>query len=317
MEVSRQEYWRGLSFPSPGDLSDPGSKLRSLALQAGFYFFFFPPAEPPGKPVFSAHLKPTQYGESTKTLQLLKLTRKKRERKRKGKEKGRKKEKSCLQERRGEQGYPGTGGGSRLPSPGKPVRFGCAVTPTEAGCVGCPHPAGPSWPGREPHLPPAHPFPAGAGVFLPDGSAVSAETTSLTKLPPGLARVRRVLRGTPPRVRGGPQWTRTRGRSSLDGDRLRGGGPPVAAPPQAARAAPVPHTRGLPSSSRPAGPCSRPRHPRGPRRLGRASGVLALPGGALSVTPASAVCVCVHARVPAAQLSLPSHQPRLPWWLSR
>ena len=31
---SRQEYWSGLSFPSPGDLSDPGSEPRSPALQA-------------------------------------------------------------------------------------------------------------------------------------------------------------------------------------------------------------------------------------------------------------------------------------------
>jgi len=30
----RQEYWSGLPFPSPGDLSDPGIKPRSLALQA-------------------------------------------------------------------------------------------------------------------------------------------------------------------------------------------------------------------------------------------------------------------------------------------
>ena len=34
MEFSRQEYWRGLPCPSPGDLPDPGFKLRSLALQA-------------------------------------------------------------------------------------------------------------------------------------------------------------------------------------------------------------------------------------------------------------------------------------------
>ena len=31
---SRQEYWSGLPFPSPGDLPDPGIKPRSLALQA-------------------------------------------------------------------------------------------------------------------------------------------------------------------------------------------------------------------------------------------------------------------------------------------
>ena len=31
---SRQEYWSGLLFPSPGDLPDPGIKPRSPALQA-------------------------------------------------------------------------------------------------------------------------------------------------------------------------------------------------------------------------------------------------------------------------------------------
>ena len=29
---SRQEYWSGLPFPSPGDLPDPGIKPGSLAL---------------------------------------------------------------------------------------------------------------------------------------------------------------------------------------------------------------------------------------------------------------------------------------------
>ena len=32
---SREEYWSGLPFSSPGDLSDPGIESRSLALQAG------------------------------------------------------------------------------------------------------------------------------------------------------------------------------------------------------------------------------------------------------------------------------------------
>ena len=32
MEFSRQEYWSGLPFPSPGDLPNPGSKPRSPAL---------------------------------------------------------------------------------------------------------------------------------------------------------------------------------------------------------------------------------------------------------------------------------------------
>ena len=33
MGFSRQEYWSGLPFPSPGDLPDPGIKPRSPALQ--------------------------------------------------------------------------------------------------------------------------------------------------------------------------------------------------------------------------------------------------------------------------------------------
>ena len=34
MEFSRQEYWNGLPFPSPGDLLDPGIKPRFPILQA-------------------------------------------------------------------------------------------------------------------------------------------------------------------------------------------------------------------------------------------------------------------------------------------
>ena len=34
LEFSRQEYWYGLPFPSPGDLPDPGIEFRSPALQA-------------------------------------------------------------------------------------------------------------------------------------------------------------------------------------------------------------------------------------------------------------------------------------------
>ena len=34
MEFSRQEYWSGLSFPSPGDLPNPGIEPRSSVLQA-------------------------------------------------------------------------------------------------------------------------------------------------------------------------------------------------------------------------------------------------------------------------------------------
>ena len=45
MGFSRQEYWSGLPFPSPGDLPDPRIKPRSPALQADAL-----PSEPPGKP---------------------------------------------------------------------------------------------------------------------------------------------------------------------------------------------------------------------------------------------------------------------------
>ena len=41
----RQEYWSGLPFPSPGDLPDPGIKLKSPALAGGFFT-----TEPLGKP---------------------------------------------------------------------------------------------------------------------------------------------------------------------------------------------------------------------------------------------------------------------------
>ena len=44
MGFSRQEYWSGLPFPSPGDLSNPGIEPRSPALQPHSL-----PSEPPGK----------------------------------------------------------------------------------------------------------------------------------------------------------------------------------------------------------------------------------------------------------------------------
>ena len=45
MGFSRQEYWSGLPFPSPGDLSDPGIEPRSPTLGAKALT-----SEPPGKP---------------------------------------------------------------------------------------------------------------------------------------------------------------------------------------------------------------------------------------------------------------------------
>ena len=45
MGFSRQEYWSGLPFPSPGDLPDPGIEPGSPTLQADALT-----SEPPGKP---------------------------------------------------------------------------------------------------------------------------------------------------------------------------------------------------------------------------------------------------------------------------
>ena len=49
--ISRQEYWSGLPFPSPGDLPDPGIELMSPALQADSL-----PPEPPVKPFYAINL---------------------------------------------------------------------------------------------------------------------------------------------------------------------------------------------------------------------------------------------------------------------
>ena len=46
-DFSRQEYWSGLPFPSPGDLPHPGIEPRSPALQADALT-----SEPPGKKEF-------------------------------------------------------------------------------------------------------------------------------------------------------------------------------------------------------------------------------------------------------------------------
>ena len=44
MRFSKQEYWNGLPFPSPGDLPNPGIEPGSPVLQVDFL-----PSEPPGK----------------------------------------------------------------------------------------------------------------------------------------------------------------------------------------------------------------------------------------------------------------------------
>ena len=45
MGFPRQDYWTGLTFPSPGDLPDPGIKPTSPALAGRFVT-----TVPPGKP---------------------------------------------------------------------------------------------------------------------------------------------------------------------------------------------------------------------------------------------------------------------------
>ena len=45
MKFSRQEYWRGLPFPSPEDLPNPGGRIHVSALAGGFFT-----TEPPGEP---------------------------------------------------------------------------------------------------------------------------------------------------------------------------------------------------------------------------------------------------------------------------
>ena len=46
LEFSRQEYWSGLPFPSPGDVPNLGIKSGSPALQVDSLL-----SEPPGKPI--------------------------------------------------------------------------------------------------------------------------------------------------------------------------------------------------------------------------------------------------------------------------
>ena len=51
MGFSRQEYWSGVPFPSPGDLPNPGIEPGSPAFQADALT-----SEPPGKPRFTVTL---------------------------------------------------------------------------------------------------------------------------------------------------------------------------------------------------------------------------------------------------------------------
>ena len=49
---SRQKYWSGLPFPSPGDHPNPEIELMSPALAGGLLI-----TEPPGKPKLKSEIK--------------------------------------------------------------------------------------------------------------------------------------------------------------------------------------------------------------------------------------------------------------------
>ena len=79
MRFSRQEYWSGLPFPSPGDLRNPGieaASSESFTLQADSLLL-----EPLGKPmnVLSPHIRvksdplKTTQGRSAGHLEMLQL----------------------------------------------------------------------------------------------------------------------------------------------------------------------------------------------------------------------------------------------------
>ena len=63
IEFSRQEYWNGLPFPSPGDLSDPGIEPTSPTLAGRFFT-----TEPPGKPTKSGNILPFSCCESPSSV---------------------------------------------------------------------------------------------------------------------------------------------------------------------------------------------------------------------------------------------------------
>ena len=63
MGLSRQKYWSGLPFPSPGDLTDPEIELRSPGLQTDSL-----PSEPPGKPLLTRSDQIRSVAQSCPTL---------------------------------------------------------------------------------------------------------------------------------------------------------------------------------------------------------------------------------------------------------
>ena len=64
--ISRQEYWRGLPFPSPGDLPNPGIKSAFPTVAGGFFT-----TKPLGKPSQDNRLTKTSYSPAKFTFQIV------------------------------------------------------------------------------------------------------------------------------------------------------------------------------------------------------------------------------------------------------
>ena len=92
MGFSRQEYWSGVPFPSPGDLHNPGIKPRSPTSQADTLT-----SAPPGKPLNTVSQK-TSYRDTELHIQVLTIKIPREERKPGWKKKG---------EEPGEEGWRG------------------------------------------------------------------------------------------------------------------------------------------------------------------------------------------------------------------
>ena len=65
MGFSRQEYWSGLPFPSPGGLPDPRTEPASPALAGGFFT-----SEPPGKPIYFSYSSTIHNNQKVETTQV-------------------------------------------------------------------------------------------------------------------------------------------------------------------------------------------------------------------------------------------------------
>ena len=64
MEFSRQEYWSGLPFPSPGDIPDPGIEHVSPALAGKFFA-----TTHQGHMMMELKYKPRKYGPKAQSTQ--------------------------------------------------------------------------------------------------------------------------------------------------------------------------------------------------------------------------------------------------------